>query len=151
MKEFIEIIERLSKKIEKTVNLMEVCGTHTVAIFRHGIRSLIPSNIRLLSGPGCPVCVTPIEDIDRMLYIAKQSDIILTTFGDMMRVPGSNGSLYKAKAEGADIRIVYSPLDALGIAENNKNKKVIFFAVGFETTSPLIAATLFEADRKNVE
>ncbi len=127
MKEFIEAIEKLSKKIEKQVNLMEVCGTHTVSIFRHGIRSLIPSNIRLLSGPGCPVCVTPIEDIDRMLYIAKQPDVILTTFGDMMRVPGSDGSLYKAKAEGANIKMVYSPLDALKIAHENKNKKSSIF------------------------
>ncbi|WP_028842770.1 hydrogenase formation protein HypD [Thermodesulfovibrio yellowstonii] len=151
MKEFIGVIEKLSKKIQRQINLMEVCGTHTVSIFRHGIRSLIPSNIKLLSGPGCPVCVTPIEDVDRMLYISKQPDVILTTFGDMMRVPGSNGSLYKAKAEGADIRMVYSPLDALKIAENNKNKRIVFFAVGFETTSPLIAGTLFEADRKNIE
>lgn len=151
MKEFTEVIEKLSKKIRRQINLMEVCGTHTVSIFRHGIRSLIPSNIKLLSGPGCPVCVTPIEDIDKMLYISKQSNVILTTFGDMMRVPGSDGSLYKAKAEGTDIRMVYSPLDALKIAKENKDKKVIFFAVGFETTSPLIAATLFEADRKNIE
>ncbi len=151
MKEFFETIEKLSKKIQRQINLMEVCGTHTVSIFRHGIRSLIPTNIKLLSGPGCPVCVTPIEDIDRMLYIAKQPNVILTTFGDMMRVPGSNGSLYKAKAEGVDIKMVYSPLDALKIAEENRNKKVVFFAVGFETTSPLIAATLFEADRKKIE
>lgn len=151
MKEVIDIIEKLSKKLQRQVNFMEVCGTHTVSIFRHGIRSLIPSNIKLLSGPGCPVCVTPVEDIDRMLWIAKQPDVILTTFGDMMRVPGSDGSLYKAKAEGADVRMVYSPLDALVIAEKNKNKKVVFFAVGFETTSPSIAATLFEADRKNIE
>lgn len=151
MKEFIEAIEKLSKKIEKQVNLMEVCGTHTVSIFRHGIRSLIPSNIRLLSGPGCPVCVTPIEDIDRMLYIAKQPDVILTTFGDMMRVPGSDGSLYKAKAEGANIKMVYSPLDALKIAHENKNKKVVFFAVGFETTAPLIAATIAVAEDKKIE
>ncbi|GAB5046282.1 hydrogenase formation protein HypD [Thermodesulfovibrio sp. TK110] len=151
MKEFIETIEKLSKKIQRQISLMEVCGTHTVSIFRHGIRSLIPTNIKLLSGPGCPVCVTPIEDIDRMLYIAKQPNVILTTFGDMMRVPGSNGSLYKAKAEGVDIKMVYSPLDALKIAEENRNKKVVFFAVGFETTSPLIAATLFEADRKKIE
>lgn len=151
MKEFIETIEKLSKRIQRQINIMEVCGTHTVSIFRHGIRSLIPSSIKLLSGPGCPVCVTPIEDIDRMLYIAKQPNVILTTFGDMMRVPGSDGSLYKAKAEGVDVRMVYSPLDALKVAEENRNKKVVFFAVGFETTSPLIAATLFEADRKKVE
>lgn len=151
MKELIQTIEKLSQKLPNKVNLMEVCGTHTVSIFRHGIRSLIPSNITLLSGPGCPVCVTPIEDIDRMIYIAKKPNVILTTFGDMMRVPGSNGSLYKAKAEGFDVRMVYSPLDALRVAQENKDKKVVFFAVGFETTSPLIAATLFEADRKKIE
>jgi hydrogenase expression/formation protein HypD len=151
MQKIIQFIEKLSKKIERQINLMEVCGTHTVSIFRHGIRSVIPSNIKLLSGPGCPVCVTPVEDIDRMLYIAKQPDVILTTFGDMMRVPGSDGSLYKAKAEGADIRMVYSPLDALKIGEQNENKKVVFFAVGFETTSPSIAATIFEAERKGIQ
>ena len=151
MTDFIAIIEKLSKKINRTIHIMEVCGTHTVSIFRYGIRSLITENIKLISGPGCPVCVTPVEDIDRILYISKQPDVILTTFGDMMRVPGSNGSLYSAKAEGADIRLVYSPLDALKIAETNKNKKIVFFAVGFETTSPLIAATLFEADRKKLE
>ncbi|MGB9711003.1 MAG: hydrogenase formation protein HypD [Thermodesulfovibrio sp.] len=151
MKEFIETIEKLSKKIQRQINLMEVCGTHTVSIFRHGIRSLIPSNIKLLSGPGCPVCVTPIQDIDRMLYIAKQPNVILTTFGDMMRVPGSDGSLYKAKAEGADVRMVYSPLDALKIAQENKDKKIVFFAVGFETTSPLIAATVAVAEDKKID
>ncbi len=150
MIELITIIDKLSKKLNKTINIMEVCGTHTVSIFRHGIRTLIPQNIKLLSGPGCPVCVTPIEDIDKMLYIAKQTDVILTTFGDMMRVPGSNGSLYSAKAEGANIKMVYSPLDALKIAEENQDKKVVFFAVGFETTSPLIAATIYEAERKGV-
>jgi len=151
MQKIIQFIEKLSKKIERQINLMEVCGTHTVSIFRHGIRSVISSNIKLLSGPGCPVCVTPVEDIDRMLYIAKQPDVILATFGDMMRVPGSDGSLYKAKAEGADIRMVYSPLDALKIGEQNENKKVVFFAAGFETTSPSIAATIFEAERKGIQ
>lgn len=150
MIEFVSIIEKLSKKLSRTINIMEVCGTHTVSIFKHGIRSIVPPNVKLISGPGCPVCVTPVEDIDKMLYIAKQKDVILATFGDMMRVPGSNGSLYKAKAEGADIRLVYSPLDALKIAEQNKEKKVVFFAVGFETTSPLIAATIAEAERKEI-
>lgn len=151
MKELIKAIEKLSTKLSRQVSLMEVCGTHTVSIFKHGIRSLIPSNVKLLSGPGCPVCVTPVQDIDRILYIASQPSVILTTFGDMMRVPGSNGSFYKAKAEGLDVRIVYSPLEALNIAEQNRNKKVVFFAVGFETTSPSIAATLFEADKKGIE
>lgn len=151
MEELIKAIEKLSKKLSKQVSLMEVCGTHTVSIFRHGIRSLLPSNIKLLSGPGCPVCVTPVQDIDRVLYIASQPGIILVTFGDMMRVPGSNGSFYKAKAEGLDIRIVYSPLEALNIAEQNRDKKIVFFAVGFETTSPSIAATLFEAERQGIK
>ncbi len=150
MENIIRLIQAFAKKLNRRINLMEVCGTHTVAIFKHGIRSLLPENIKLLSGPGCPVCVTPIEDIDRFLYIASQPDVIITTFGDMMRVPGSNGSLYKAKAEGADIRMVYSPLDALKIAAENKEKKVVFFAVGFETTSPLIAATISEAERQNI-
>ncbi len=148
--EIIKIINKLTEKIGRQVSLMEVCGTHTLSIFRHGIRSLIPSSIKLVSGPGCPVCVTPIDDIDRMLYVAKQSDIILTTFGDMMRVPGSKGSLYNAKAEGANIKMVYSPLDALKTAEENKDKKIVFFAVGFETTAPLIAATIYEAERKGI-
>ncbi|MEN2985073.1 MAG: hydrogenase formation protein HypD [Thermodesulfovibrionaceae bacterium] len=151
MKEVVITIEKLAEKLNREVSLMEVCGTHTVSIFRHGIRSIIPSNIKLLSGPGCPVCVTPTEDIDRMLYVAKLPNVILTTFGDMMRVPGSNGSLYKAKAEGADVRVVYSALDALAVAEKNKDKKVIFFAVGFETTAPSVAVTVIEAERRGVE
>ncbi len=148
--EIIKVLEKLTEKIGRQISLMEVCGTHTVSIFRHGIRSLIPPSIKLLSGPGCPVCVTPIGDIDRMLYIAKQSNVILTTFGDMMRVPGSKGSLYNAKAEGANVRMVYSPLEALKIAEENEDKKIVFFAVGFETTAPLIAATIYEAERRGI-
>jgi len=151
LKEIIKAIEKLSTRLMRQVNLMEVCGTHTVSIFKNGIRSILPSNIKLLSGPGCPVCVTPVQDIDRILYIAGQPDVILATFGDMMRVPGSNGSFYKAKAEGLDVRIIYSPLEALNIAEQNKDKKIVFFAVGFETTSPSIAATVFEAERLGVE
>lgn len=151
MIDIIRTIEKMSRKIRDTINIMEVCGTHTVSIFRHGIRSLIPSNIRLLSGPGCPVCVTPVSEIDRLLYIANNKDVIISTFGDMMRVPGSNGSLYRAKAEGSDIRMIYSPLDALKLSVENKNRKVIFFAVGFETTSPLVAATVLEAERKGIE
>lgn len=151
MDKITEMIFKLSDRIKRQINIMEVCGTHTVAIFRHGIRSILPLNIKLLSGPGCPVCVTPLEQIDKMLYISRQPNVIITTFGDMMRVPGTDGSLYKAKAEGADIRMVYSPLDALKIAEQNKDRKVVFFAVGFETTSPLIAATIYEAERKSIE
>lgn len=151
MKELIEGIEKLSFKINQQINLMEVCGTHTVSIFRHGIRSLLPENLKLLSGPGCPVCVTPIEDIDRMLYLAKLPDVVLATFGDMLRVPGSNGSLNQAKAQGSHVKLVYSPIEALELAKETPSKKVVFFAVGFETTSPLIAATLGEAERLGVE
>ncbi len=129
---------------------MEVCGTHTVAIFRHGIRSLLPEGLKLLSGPGCPVCVTSIKDIDTAIAIARRGDAILTTFGDMMRVPGGKQSLMEVRAEGADIRIVYSPLDSLKIAKENKDKKVVFFSAGFETTAPSAAATVAEAERLGI-
>jgi len=129
---------------------MEVCGTHTVAIWRHGLRDLIPRDISLLSGPGCPVCVTPVKDVDLAIEMAQMPEVILATFGDMMRVPGTRKSLYEARADGADIRVVYSPTDALKTAEENPLKEVVFFATGFETTSPLIAATLFEAQRRGV-
>ena len=146
----IDIIKNLYSHIGRPVNFMEVCGTHTVAIFRHGIRSLLPEGLRLLSGPGCPVCVTSIKDIDTAIAIARKEDAILTTFGDMMRVPGGKQSLMEVRAEGADIRIVYSPLDSLKIAKENKDKKVVFFSAGFETTSPSTAATVSEAERMGI-
>ena len=121
---------------------MEVCGTHTVEIFRHGIRSIIPGTITLLSGPGCPVCVTSIRDVDAAISIAKQPNTVLVTFGDMMRVPGGIQSLMEARSEGADVRVMYSPMDALKLAQENGSKQVVFFATGFETTSPLIAGTV---------
>ena len=130
---------------------MEVCGTHTVEIFRHGIRDVIPQNITLLSGPGCPVCVTSVHDVDAAIAIAKIPDVILATFGDMMRVPGGRESMLEARSEGADIRVLYSPLDALKLAQNEKSKEVVFFATGFETTSPLIAGTLSHAEQAAVE
>ena len=144
-------IKKQLEAIGRPVNLMEVCGTHTVAIFRHGIRNLIPKEINLLSGPGCPVCVTPLKDVDTAIAISQLDGVILSTFGDMMRVPGSKQSLYHAQAEGAQIRVVYSPIDALNIALGNNGKTVVFFATGFETTSPSIAGTLFEADRLGVK
>ncbi|MDX9714190.1 MAG: hydrogenase formation protein HypD [Dissulfurispiraceae bacterium] len=147
----IKTINKLSEKIGRPLNFMEVCGTHTVAIFKHGIRSMLPQGIRLLSGPGCPVCVTSIKDVDKAIAIAQQEDAILTTFGDMMRVPGGKYSLSEIKAEGADIRIVYSPLDSLKIAKENPLKKVVFFGAGFETTTPAAAGTLAEADRLGIE
>jgi hydrogenase expression/formation protein HypD len=150
MKNIIERIKNLTKAIGRPVKLMEVCGTHTVAIFRHGIRDIIPKVTALLSGPGCPVCVTPIRDVDAAIAISRLNGSILVTFGDMMRVPGSKQSLFHAQAEGANISIVYSPMDALKLASENKDKNVVFFATGFETTSPSIAGTLMEAERTGV-
>ena len=147
------LIQRIRKTSVRPIQLMEVCGTHTVSIFRYGIRALLPEQIRLISGPGCPVCVTPNQDIDLAIALSRQSDVILVTFGDMMRVPGSTSSLQKEKAEGRDIRIIYSSLDALNLAKENPGKRVVFFAIGFETTSPTIAAAILQAketDIKNV-
>jgi len=149
-----EIAKRLAKKLQErkvdSVNLMEVCGTHTVAIFKHGIRQVLPPNVKLLSGPGCPVCVTPNNDIDKAIVLAQNPNVILTTFGDMMKVPGSNSSLQYSKAAGANIRVVYSVLDALEIAKDNPSKGVVFIGVGFETTAPTIAAAILEAERQSI-
>lgn len=151
MKNVVERIKDLAGTINRPIKLMEVCGTHTVAIFRFGVRDVLPKEIKMLSGPGCPVCVTPIKDVDAAIAISNLDNCILTTFGDMMRVPGSKHSLYHAQAEGARIRIVYSPMDALKIAVENGDKNVVFFATGFETTSPSIAGTLSEAERNGIK
>lgn len=129
---------------------MEVCGTHTMALFRTGIRSMLPDNVRLLSGPGCPVCVTPMGVVDAAVDIARREGAALATFGDMVRVPGSRSSLEAAKAEGADVRVVYSPLDALKAAEAEPRRRMVFFAIGFETTSPTVAATVAYARERGV-
>ncbi len=151
MNPLVELIEKLFRKVGRPVSLMEVCGTHTVAIFRHGIRSLLPDGLRLISGPGCPVCVTAIRDVDKAIAFAKREGSLLATFGDMMRVPGGTTSLSHAKAEGAAVRIVYSPLDALKIAEQQSDRAVVFFSAGFETTTPSVAATIYEAERNGVK
>ncbi len=143
-------IEELAATIERPVTLMEVCGTHTHSIAAAGLRRLMPSNVRLVSGPGCPVCVTPIGWVDRAMALAAREDVIVTTFGDMMRVPASHGTLEESRAEGADVRICYSTRDALQTARDNPEKKVVFLAVGFETTAPTIAAALEEAERENL-
>jgi len=130
---------------------MEVCGTHTMAIARSGIKRLLPERIELISGPGCPVCVTSQRDIDRAVKIAGIKDVVMTTFGDMMRVPGSDASLEDVKRGGADIRVVYSCLDALDIAGDNPSKNIVFMGVGFETTSPTVGATLIEAKKRKVK
>ena len=150
----IDLIRKLASAIrgeaEMQYTFMEVCGGHTNAIHRFGIPSLLPDSIRLISGPGCPVCVTDNSFIDKAIAYSRKKNVIITTFGDLIRVPGSDSSLEKEKAAGADIRIVYSPLDALEIARENSDKKIIFLGIGFETTAPGTAVTVKEAERKNL-
>ena len=144
-------IRELSRHQKKPWRFMEVCGTHTVSIFRSGIRQMLPEQVELVSGPGCPVCVTPDSYMDKAIAYARRADVILATFGDMLKVPGSESSLGEEQAKGADIRIVYSPLDSISIARENPGKKVVFLAVGFETTAPTAAATVLEAERQGIE
>ena len=150
-----DLVRSLSAEIERKltspVRIMEVCGTHTMAIFRHGLRRILPDKLQLVSGPGCPVCVTPPGLIDAFCRVAGCKDVIITTFGDMIRVPGSSGSLADTRAAGADIRIVYSPADAIEIARDNPAKLVVFIAIGFETTIPLIAASILQAYREDIK
>jgi hydrogenase expression/formation protein HypD len=143
-------IEELATKLTSPVTLMEVCGTHTHAIAAAGLRRLMPEKVRLVSGPGCPVCVTPIGWVDHAVALSALPDTIITTFGDLMRVPSSHGTLEEARASGADIRICYSTRDALQVARDNPSQRVIFLAVGFETTAPTIAGALAEAERDEV-
>jgi hydrogenase expression/formation protein HypD len=145
-----ERIKKLAAGRERPMTFMEVCGTHTMAIYQFGIRSLLPSEVRLISGPGCPVCVTPNGYIDRAIAYSRLPETIIATFGDMVRVPGSTSSLMEERARGADIRIVYSPLDAVTLAEKNPEKRVIFIGVGFETTAPAIAGSILAAAAKGV-
>lgn len=150
MKPMLDELHRLTGRIGRPLRLMEVCGTHTVEIFRHGVRDVIPKAISLLSGPGCPVCVTSIRDIDTAITLAKTAGVVLVTFGDMMRVRGGNGALNEARSEGAHVEVLYSPMDALALARKEKKKEIVFFATGFETTSPLIAATIKEAGKEGI-
>lgn len=136
---------------DRTLRLMEICGTHTVAIFRSGLRQLLPSTIQLISGPGCPVCVTANEDIDRAIWLAQQPGVILTTFGDLVRVPGSSSSLNLERSKGADVRIVYASFDALQIAREAPERQVVFVGIGFETTAPTVAAVVKLAAAEGVE
>jgi hydrogenase expression/formation protein HypD len=150
----VKRIRESASRIDRSVKFMEICGSHTVSIFRAGIKSLLPENVTLVSGPGCPVCVTAMRDMDRMIGLADipgSEDIIIATFGDMIRVPGSRTSLEREKARGADIRIVSTPLDALRWAGENPGKKVVFLGVGFETTSPTVAATVLRAREAGIE
>lgn len=143
-------LQTICKQIGRRVQFMEVCGTHTVSIFRSGIRSLLPANLRLVSGPGCPVCVTAQRHIDAAISLATRRDIILATYGDMMRVPGRDGSLEALRATGARIHVINSARSVLQLARENADKQVVFLAVGFETTAPATAATVLEADRADL-
>ncbi|MBE9231911.1 hydrogenase formation protein HypD [Cuspidothrix issatschenkoi LEGE 03284] len=143
-------IEKLSQKIDKHLKIMEVCGGHTHSIFKYGIEEILPPNIELIHGPGCPVCVMPKGRIDEAIALCQNPNIIFTTFGDTMRVPGSKISLLQAKAQGADVRMVYSPLDSLKIAKENPHKEIVFFGLGFETTAPSTAFTILQAAAENI-
>jgi hydrogenase expression/formation protein HypD len=147
----VSLANRIAALTSKPLKLMEVCGGHTHTIFKYGIEDLLPENIEMIHGPGCPVCVIPLGRVDDAISIAQQPDIIFTTFGDAMRVPGSKTSLLDAKAEGADVRMVYSPLDALRLAKNNPAKQIVFFGLGFETTAPSTAMTILQAAKDNVD
>ena len=144
------LIRGISRQSTRRARLMEFCGGHTVTIMKHGIRQLLPPTIEMLSGPGCPVCVTDNADLDKAIGLARIPDMILTTFGDMLRVPGSRTSLQEARADGADVRIVYSTLDALQIARENPARPVVFLGIGFETTAPTVAASVLQADQEGI-
>ncbi len=140
-----ELVEMIKKRSTKPITLMEVCGGHTMSIQKFGIPYLLPETVKLVSGPGCPVCVSSTSYIDRAIAYSRLDDVIITTYGDLIRVPGSTSSLDKEKANGADVRIVYSILDALNIAKKNRRKKVVFLGIGFETTAPSSAAGIIKA------
>jgi len=149
-----ELVHSTIKKIGDTVSqpwtIMEICGGQTHSIIRNGLDQLLPEEIELVHGPGCPVCVTPLELIDKALVIASQPDVIFTSYGDMLRVPGSEADLFSIRAQGGDIRVVYSPLDALKIAQENPDKEVVFFAIGFETTAPANVMSILQAEQLHV-
>jgi len=145
------LVEKIRQSAQKTWRIMEVCGGQTHTLIRYGIDELLEGAVDLIHGPGCPVCVTPLEKMDRALAIARTPGVIFTTYGDMMRVPGSHGDLLQAKAQGADVRMVYSPMDAVRLAEQNPDRQVVFFAVGFETTAPANAMAVLLAKKKGLK
>jgi hydrogenase expression/formation protein HypD len=147
----VRFAERLRQLVTRPWHIMEVCGGQTHAIVRFGIDELLPKEVTLIHGPGCPVCVTPVEIIDKALAIAARPEVIFCSFGDMLRVPGSGTDLFRVKSEGGDVRVVYSPLDALALAERHPEREVVFFAVGFETTAPANAMAAHEARRRGLE
>ncbi|MCH8079793.1 MAG: hydrogenase formation protein HypD [Proteobacteria bacterium] len=145
------LVEQIDICKQRPLQIMEVCGGHTHTIFRYGIEQMLPDKIELVHGPGCPVCVLPMGRVDDCVALAEHPNVIFTTFGDVMRVPGSKKSLLQAKAEGADVRMIYSPLDALDIAKKNLDKEVIFYAIGFETTMPSTALTVLAAEKAGIK
>lgn len=144
------LLDRIRATTTKRWAIMEVCGGQTHSIIRHGIDQLLPDQIEMIHGPGCPVCVTPLEIIDKALEIAARPNVIFCSFGDMLRVPGSSKDLFRIKSEGGDVRVVYSPLDALELARANPDREVVFFGIGFETTAPANAMTVYQAERLGV-
>jgi hydrogenase expression/formation protein HypD len=146
-----KIVESINNYSGRNIKIIEVCGTHTMAISRYGLRSLLPKSIELLSGPGCPVCVTPTSYIDSANELADDKGIIITTFGDMMRIPGSESTLLYKKAKGCNVRMVYSPLNAVDLARENPDKEVVFLSVGFETTTPVIALSVYKAKCEGIK
>jgi hydrogenase expression/formation protein HypD len=144
-RQLLAVIHAQAARLGRTFHFMEVCGGHTHTIYRHGLEHLLPPEVQFVHGPGCPVCVIPMGRVDDAVWLAGQPGVIFTTFGDMMRVPGTRGSLLQAQARGSDVRFVYSPLDALKVARDNSDREVVFFAVGFETTAPSTAVTLARA------
>ena len=145
------LISHIHCQSKTAARFMEFCGGHTVTIFKYGIRQVLPPTIEMVSGPGCPVCVTANADLDKAIALSQVPDVIITTFGDMLKVPGSRSSLQKAEAEGADIRVVYSTMDALKIAEDNPTRSVVFLGIGFETTAPTIAASILQAEERKIK
>jgi hydrogenase expression/formation protein HypD len=145
------LLDSIPQPQERPLQIMEFCGGHTHTIFRYGIEQMLPGRIELVHGPGCPVCVLPMGRVDDCVALAERPDVIFTTFGDAMRVPGSKKSLLQAKADGADIRMVYSPLDALQLAKKHPDRQVIFFGLGFETTMPSTAMTVLQAEKENID
>ncbi len=145
------VLQQIGATDENPVHIMEICGGHTHAIFRYGLDKLVPPGLEFIHGPGCPVCVLPMSRVDECVEIAERPEVIFTTFGDAMRVPGTRKSLVQAKADGADIRMVYSPLDALEIARRNPSREIVFFGLGFETTTPSTALSIQQAAREGIE
>ena len=144
-------LEEIKNTVSRPWSIMEVCGGQTHSLVKNGIIDMLPDTVTMIHGPGCPVCVTPLNLIDKAIYLAEEKGVILCSFGDMLRVPGSQKNLLEVKAEGADVRILYSPLEAVKIAEDNPDKEVVFFAVGFETTAPANALSVVHAHRRGVK